>query len=202
MASASEADRHGVARCGGKKKQGGGTCTQPAGWGTDHPGVGRCKLHGGCTPNQVAAAGRELLERRARMLFEKVAPEIVPVDNPLEAYRMFAGRVMAWLGLMEQLLADLESPRYRGQTAEQIRGEVLLYERAMDRANAVLGTYAKLNIDERLARISEEQGKLLYAAVMAGLQDARLSAEQLDVARRGIARELRLVAAAERGEAG
>ncbi len=25
-------------------------CHRPAGWGTTHPGVGRCKLHGGCSP--------------------------------------------------------------------------------------------------------------------------------------------------------
>lgn len=34
--------------CGGLKRDGSGnTCTRPAGWGTDHPGVGKCKLHGG-----------------------------------------------------------------------------------------------------------------------------------------------------------
>lgn len=32
--------------CGGKTRAGGG-CTRPAGWGTDHVGTGRCKLHGG-----------------------------------------------------------------------------------------------------------------------------------------------------------
>lgn len=36
--------------CGAKKKQGEGFCTQRAGWGTDHVGDGRCKLHGGRNP--------------------------------------------------------------------------------------------------------------------------------------------------------
>jgi hypothetical protein len=35
-----------VANCGAKKKRG-GLCGRPAGWGTDHPGTGKCKLHGG-----------------------------------------------------------------------------------------------------------------------------------------------------------
>lgn len=39
-----------VSFCGAKKRQGEGTCRLPAGWGTDHVGRGRCKLHGGCTP--------------------------------------------------------------------------------------------------------------------------------------------------------
>src|SRR5205823_12761118 len=36
--------------CGARKRQPnhpGETCRRPAGWGTWHPGVGRCKLHGG-----------------------------------------------------------------------------------------------------------------------------------------------------------
>jgi hypothetical protein len=34
--------------CGGKTRAG-TPCKRPAGWGTDHPGSGRCKLHGGAT---------------------------------------------------------------------------------------------------------------------------------------------------------
>src|SRR6056297_3141188 len=36
--------------CGAKTKKDGSPCQKPAGWGTDHPGVGKCKLHGGATP--------------------------------------------------------------------------------------------------------------------------------------------------------
>lgn len=35
--------------CGAKAKQTGQPCRRPAGWGTNHPGTGRCKLHGGCS---------------------------------------------------------------------------------------------------------------------------------------------------------
>jgi hypothetical protein len=34
-------------------------CTQRAGWGTTHPGVGRCKRHGGNTATHGTAAERE-----------------------------------------------------------------------------------------------------------------------------------------------
>lgn len=34
----------------GKKNRAGGKCGKPAGWGTDHKGVGPCRLHGGATP--------------------------------------------------------------------------------------------------------------------------------------------------------
>ena len=34
----------------GAKKVSGGKCTMAAGWGTNHYGYGKCKLHGGSTP--------------------------------------------------------------------------------------------------------------------------------------------------------
>ena len=35
-------------KCGAKTRAG-TPCQQPAGWGTEHPGTGRCKLHGGAS---------------------------------------------------------------------------------------------------------------------------------------------------------
>jgi hypothetical protein len=36
-------------KCGAKRHKSKETCKLPAGWGTEHPGTGRCKLHGGCS---------------------------------------------------------------------------------------------------------------------------------------------------------
>ena len=38
-----------AATCGAKTR-GGTACRRPGGWGTDHAGEGRCKLHGGASP--------------------------------------------------------------------------------------------------------------------------------------------------------
>jgi hypothetical protein len=38
--------------CNARKTDGSGYCQHSAGWGTDHTGVGRCKFHGGSTPDQ------------------------------------------------------------------------------------------------------------------------------------------------------
>lgn len=42
-----KAERAKLPLCGAKHNKRPGTCKRPAGWGTDHPGEGRCKLHGG-----------------------------------------------------------------------------------------------------------------------------------------------------------
>lgn len=55
-------------KCGAKTRSG-GFCKQRAGWGTDHPGLGRCKLHGGKSPIKH---GRYSLVHRAA-LAEKAA---------------------------------------------------------------------------------------------------------------------------------
>jgi hypothetical protein len=199
MTEPAELEGHDKRHCGANKRQGEGTCARPAGWGTDHAGVGRCKLHGGSTPNQSRAAQLVKLESDARILFDKVAPEVVPVTNPLEAYALFAGRVMAWLNLMDSLLTDLDSARYRGATAEQIRGEVVLYERAMDRANAVLSAYARLNIDERLVVIAQKQANMVINGVNAALTYLGVTGDQEREARRIVARHLRAVHQADEG---
>lgn len=43
--------------CGARKRNG-DRCKQTAGWGTDHPGTGACKNHGGNTRSHVVKAAR------------------------------------------------------------------------------------------------------------------------------------------------
>jgi hypothetical protein len=51
--------------CGGKTSRR-EPCLRPAGWGTQHPGEGRCAVHGGNTPNGVMAASKEELKGMAK----------------------------------------------------------------------------------------------------------------------------------------
>ena len=65
--------------CGAQKRQGEGVCTRPAGWGTDHPGEGRCKLHGGKNPirhGRYSTVKRE----RIRELIEQYEADPDPLD--------------------------------------------------------------------------------------------------------------------------
>jgi len=54
--------------CGAKTKGDGEPCKRPAGWGTDHPGVGRCKLHGGATPVKHGLYSKYTEHRLASMI--------------------------------------------------------------------------------------------------------------------------------------
>lgn len=69
-------------------------CGQPAGWGTNHIGVGRCKRHGGATPTQNLAAERVVAERAAATLRMRLRRfdefDGSDIDYRAEALRMIA----------------------------------------------------------------------------------------------------------------
>jgi len=157
-------------------------------------GTSVCHKHGGSAPQVKRAAARRLIEAEIRDLFGKVSPEIVPVDNPLAAYAEFAGRVMGWMRLMDSLLGELSSVKVTtAAQGEQVRAEVQLYERAMDRANAVLSSYARLNIDTRLAAITEQQAAIVLRAIEAVIDHLGATGSDAAEARRVGAAHLRLV---------
>ena len=66
------------AKCGAKTRSG-GKCKQPAGLRTDHPGEGRCYLHGGMTP--IKSGRYSKVKRTAlRELIEAHAGDPDPLD--------------------------------------------------------------------------------------------------------------------------
>lgn len=59
---------------------GGKRCAKTAGWGTEHQGVGACKLHGGSTSTHVEKAKRLKLARSIAELVELHRPDLAAVD--------------------------------------------------------------------------------------------------------------------------
>ncbi len=95
MGPGGDAGRHDRRRfCGARKRQGEGTCTRPAGWGTDHVGFGTCKLHGGTTPGgRKAAAKQEAVEKVALFGARR---DVHPAEALLELVQWTAGEVDFW----------------------------------------------------------------------------------------------------------
>lgn len=182
------------AYCGAKKHQGEGTCHKEAGWGTDHVGIGPCKLHAGCTPNVSKSARMKLAEIEAAKELARL--DVVPVDNPLTELSKLAGQVIAWRDAIAELVNDLTDIRYESAGGgEQLRAEVALFERAMDRCIAVLTAIARLNIDERLLKISERQADAVIAAIETALNAAEVRDQDLrSKAKQAAARHLQQVA--------
>jgi hypothetical protein len=89
--------------CGAKTRDG-SPCTQRAGWGTDHVGIGYCKLHGGDSPNGQKYA----VKVQARMDVERLGArrDIHPAEALLESVQFKAGEVAVWRHKVTQLEDD------------------------------------------------------------------------------------------------
>lgn len=176
------------AKCGGTSRQG-TPCKNAAGYKTDHPGSGNCAFHGGATPSGRAAA---LTERADRLLHQHDAE---PVANPLEALQRLAGRALALEETIGSLVNDLTMIRYEdAKGAEQLRSEVAVLERAMDRCGRLLVDIAKLNIEERIAKVTEIQVGLVREALNRSLAEAGLPPEQQREIASRMGRHLRVAA--------
>jgi hypothetical protein len=188
--------KRGGPKCGGKLHGRDGTCELPAGWGTKHKGYGRCRKHLGNSPTVARAAERERVEQEAYAELARL--NVAPVDNPLEELQKLAGRVLAWEKVIGGLVNDLSTIRYESkQGGEQLRAEIALLERAMDRCERVLVAMARMNVDERIARVTEKQGQLVVQVLKGALDDLGIDRGEAEVAE-VMARRLRLVAAQER----
>lgn len=78
-------------------------CHRPAGWGTEHVGEGRCKLHGGNSPTYAKHVERE--RARAAVVTYGLPVDIDPTTALLEEVQRTAGHV-AWLAKKVQALQE------------------------------------------------------------------------------------------------
>jgi hypothetical protein len=177
-------------RCTGNAKKTGGRCVQ---WALKGQHV--CGKHGGKTPAALKAAARRIAEvklnEQANRLLVQVGAE--PVDNPLTALAQLVGEVLAFKNALGAKVNELDEIRYQLGAGEQLRAEVALYERAIDRAGTLLANIARLNIDERLAAITEKQAEAVLRAIDAALIAAGVTGDSAVAAKQVAARHLRAV---------
>lgn len=178
-------------RCGARKRGSSGYCGQAAGWGTSHPGIGHCKLHGGSTPNQKTKADLDRLDQSAKTLLGRM--DLVPLDDPIGQLQKLAAEVVAFQEILGNKVEELRTWTYDDiSDKEEVRAIILAYERAMDRTGKLLVDMARLNIEERLAKVTEAQSRQLIAIFVA-VFDARemdLSPEKKQIGRTIVAREI------------
>lgn len=186
---------HNMAHCQAhSRRQGGNQCER-----TPIAGMDVCSSHGGRSPlaqqardariqagNAVAAAAVATIVRPTRF---------VPVTNPLLELQLLAGEAKWWKETMSDWVAQLKSVRYGTDGGEAIRGEVILFERAIDRCLNILVAIAKLEIDERLVRIEAQRRDMIVGAVLAGLDKIQLSDADKAIVRAEVASRLRIIAA-------
>lgn len=162
--------------CGAKTRTG-GECGKTAGWGTDSPGYGRCRLHGGNTPSGKKAAKEE--QARQAVVSYGLARSVEPHAALLEELHRTAGHV-AWLQQkVYELGAEhgddaLHGPVGGGQGAipeEKPNIWLGLYQEERKHFAHVAKTCIAVGIEERRVQLAEQQGQLIAQVLRGVLQD-------------------------------
>jgi hypothetical protein len=180
-------------KCAAKTRKG-SACTRDAGWGTMHPGVGRCSSHGGASP-QAEVSGLVQLARR-EMQVMGMPLSIEPEQSILECIRITAGEV----AYASERISELEVSEAVGPVAtlklvpasggDEGEGSIplpavdemrfaapalhiwiVVRQQAMDRLVNFSFAALKAGIEERRVRVAEQQGMLLAQAVQGILKE-------------------------------
>jgi hypothetical protein len=147
--------------CGAKKRNGDGLCQKPKGFGTSHPGIGKCKYHGGTgSPGAMHAA-------REQAVFMGAPKNINPIDAIMWCIRIAAGEV-EWLSNRMQ---EIEQEEWYEFTPLGKQLHVLARERAA--AQERLVKFSKdalqMGLAERAVRLAEMYGSSI-AMLLRGIE--------------------------------
>lgn len=150
-----------------------------------------CTSHGAAAPQVRRKANERVVTQQLMATVKNM--DLEPISDPLTALGVVAAEVLAWKNLLAGRLEQIPPGELRYQTAagEQLRSEVALYERSMTMAANVLASIAKLNIDERLSRITEAQAERMDMLLAAVFLDLALTPEQQREGRMHLAKRIR-----------
>ena len=152
--------------CGARKSDG-LKCRLYAGQGTNHVGVGRCKLHGGNTPGANEAA---IIEQAKVEMVKLGAPvNVKPIQALIGLLRMTAGHV-AFLHTEVGAIEDVSEP--------ESRVLIELYDGERDRLAKVAQACVGAGIAERLVRVEETKITALGQAMKRAAEVAGLDEHQ------------------------
>lgn len=169
---------------------------------TKYPNKGLtvCRMHGGASKAAKEAGARRVAEEKALRIVQADAQKRlahksdIAFESPLDQLAHIATEAMAFKDALAARVNALTEIRYTsGERSEQLRSEIVLYERALDRTHKFLAELAKLGYDERRVKLAESQGQLLAQVIHRILADLDLTAAQRQAAPEIAAKHLRLV---------
>lgn len=179
----------GQALCGAKTRQD-GTCRQVSGFGTDHVGFGRCKFHGGASPNGRTMAAKEAANA-------EVARLGMAVDtDPGEALLHVVALDSAELTYLRHKVQDLEED-------EALKnGAMHPTVRAFRDSRDTLARHSKLALDagieERRLRLVENTAERVATVMSLVVDELDLTPMQQGQFREAMARHLPLLDSIEK----
>ena len=152
------------------------------------PGELVCKRHGGSVPSVKTKAQVRAAEIQARSQMMKRARRngITSIEDVYAELEENAAEAKAFREVcyarLEAITGGDDDWRYKSTAGEQLRAEVALYERAMDRANKFLIDMVRLGIADRRVKVDEVRAAMLVTVIQNILDRLDLSRDQRRVA--------------------
>lgn len=174
--------------CNGKKRQPeyeGETCKRPAGWGTTHPGIGACKLHGGGTRWHARFAEVETARRQVALWGGR--RDVHPAQALLELVQWKAAEVEYWRFRVSEIAEEdltwgTSKVKTGGDdfgTTEEAKPHIALTQLRL--AERDLADYSaaslKAGVEARLVDVAASQAERLAGALRALVSDPRVTIE-------------------------
>jgi hypothetical protein len=166
-----------TAKCGQPRRRNEGVCQLPAGWGTDHPGEGACKKHGGNNAYylkklSLKKAKENMLQESERTFGRPIF--IDPHTALLQEVQRTAGHIF-WLGEKIAQIGEInETEALQQWTLAGIKPSFWVETYQEERRHLVRVSKAAIDagVAERQVAVAEEQGKLIAMAIRAILWDS------------------------------
>lgn len=119
------------------------------------------------------------------------------INDPLNELLELAAEVKALKEIFRLTAANLiaqQKVRYNhAKVGEQLRVEMLLYERGVERLAKILIDVSKLRIEDRLAGVQEQTAQMLERALDAALEESGVGLAGITGARKAFRRHLKVV---------
>lgn len=177
--------------CHGPLRDRSGVCHRPAGWGTPHPGIGRCKLHGGSTSSHVKAAAKQ----RARELVGRTllgGPGVESVKDPVAFAQRLLGQLGHAVDTLEWLLGSVtDSDGNAVPLSDQQLATFGALRPVLSEARQLSEGLARLRLGERQVELDAERLQLVRVALGRAVAAAELGAGQRSTVFRVFAAEVR-----------
>lgn len=156
--------------CGARKRSNGEPCRAFAGQGTDHPGVGKCKFHGGSTSSHRTHAIVQQAKAKAARIAEPFDME--PVEALIWMVNLSAGQVR----YLAEELSTLDAARTNGESLIVQR----LFNEERDRLARISKAALDAGVQERAIIVAERTGAAIADVLRAVFfdPDLRLTAKQ------------------------
>lgn len=170
-------------KCGAQKLSGveGDTCNNPAGYGTEHPGFGRCKRHFGSTPGPARGAFREMVAAMGDPLYVEPAQALVNEIARANGHVYWLSQKIAAFKFPEVIDEDGVGPDPEKFLSPNQMSWYKIYLEERRHLVDVSAIAIKAGMADRALRLAEREGEMMALAIQRILDRLGLTDAQLDM---------------------